>query len=722
MWIRGIAMPPIGLRLLASSATVVLAFSLQANSAATHAAPSESPRLVVETDVGTSPLSSASPPATITPFGVVPYEGTVSTPVTGTYDSGSGTGAAAGNRARFVPRSADAAPILITADSGAWLSTSASLAWDGGVRRLTASSGTAIFVYALTIGNHEVTFESGGERVVATYRAYSPAAAAYSISLSAPLVDPGPRESARALLAIHDVFGNRVPGSSSGQSSTNTVTVSVSGEILLDGFAVSRDFTPGADGTSEVSFITGASDVGVGTLTARPSPGANVPAWQENFVPFPGAEPPATTARVQIGVGPAAPSPPRAVEAFAVPGGVNVTWQEPTSSGASRVASYTATANPGGHRCTSTKKLDCMLTDLRLNTSYEITVTAMNTLMPSRPSEPIWFDYELRPPGAPWDLAIVGGDRTATATWQSPRDTGGLEISGFTVSANPGGASCSTTGDSANTCAITGLENGIPYTFTVSAINDLGQSEPSAETGPVVLGTVPSRPRIRSVDQRFVMHWGRLRVQVKLRFSPPSDPGDGVVTGYQVGTRYSGKIDFRQGTCNKKRTSCTIIIDPAQVAKLVVTASNAYGESEPSATRKVRGLVYEVTVRGESPGSMNASSLATGPASQLKWAIYDPMHILESFAASSRLSGRIYSTIPTNTWSSLRRSDGVRRTTSGWEITTRLAYLRLDRGVCYGLRDGVRNSLSLNLSASNAYPGGDPDESEISWIVRCSDW
>jgi hypothetical protein len=63
-------------------------------------------------------------------------------------------------------------------------------------------------------------------------------------------------------------------------------------------------------------------------------------------------------------------------------------------------------------------------------------------------------------------VIMVGPRATTTVAWKAPADTGG-GITGYTATASPGGATCTTTG--AVTCTITGLLNTKAYTITVAA-------------------------------------------------------------------------------------------------------------------------------------------------------------------------------------------------------------------------------------------------------------
>jgi hypothetical protein len=101
------------------------------------------------------------------------------------------------------------------------------------------------------------------------------------------------------------------------------------------------------------------------------------------------------------------------------------------------------------------------------------------------------------PPSAPTNVIATGGDGAITVTWTAPLSTGSQPITGYLVTANPGGATCST---GLLTCTVGGLTNGTPYTVTVIALSAAGQSQPSLAIPPVVPGSaggyislVPSR-------------------------------------------------------------------------------------------------------------------------------------------------------------------------------------------------------------------------------------
>jgi len=80
-------------------------------------------------------------------------------------------------------------------------------------------------------------------------------------------------------------------------------------------------------------------------------------------------------------------------------------------------------------------------------------------------------------PDAPTGVsATSGGNASTTVSWTAPSD-GGSAITGYTATSNAGQTCSSTT---TTTCSVTGLTNGTPYTFTVTATNSIGTSDLSS--------------------------------------------------------------------------------------------------------------------------------------------------------------------------------------------------------------------------------------------------
>jgi hypothetical protein len=96
------------------------------------------------------------------------------------------------------------------------------------------------------------------------------------------------------------------------------------------------------------------------------------------------------------------------------------------------------------------------------------------------------FIQEATVPDAPTIGAASAGNAQATVTFTAPANDGGSAITSYTATSSPG----SITGTCVAPCTsinVTGLSNGTPYTFTVTATNVVGTgpvSSPSNEVTP----------------------------------------------------------------------------------------------------------------------------------------------------------------------------------------------------------------------------------------------
>lgn len=85
-------------------------------------------------------------------------------------------------------------------------------------------------------------------------------------------------------------------------------------------------------------------------------------------------------------------------------------------------------------------------------------------------------------PGTPTIGTATAGDAQASVTFSAPSSNGGNAISGYTVTSNPDGKTGTGT---SSPITVTGLTNGTPYTFTVTATNEIGTSIASAASNSV---------------------------------------------------------------------------------------------------------------------------------------------------------------------------------------------------------------------------------------------
>lgn len=101
-------------------------------------------------------------------------------------------------------------------------------------------------------------------------------------------------------------------------------------------------------------------------------------------------------------------------------------------------------------------------------------------------------EVPLAAPTAPTGLTAARGDTSTTAAWQPPVSDGGTPVTGYTVTAEPGGHQVTVPADQTS-ADITGLTNGTSYTITVTAQNTVGTSPTAAPTSVTPAG-LPGPP------------------------------------------------------------------------------------------------------------------------------------------------------------------------------------------------------------------------------------
>jgi len=95
-------------------------------------------------------------------------------------------------------------------------------------------------------------------------------------------------------------------------------------------------------------------------------------------------------------------------------------------------------------------------------------------------------------PGIPTSPIATPGNAQVSVAFTAPTYNGGCAISGYTVTSSPGGFTATGT---TSPLIVTGLTNGIAYTFTIVATNAVGNSSPSV-VSVAVIALAPSLANI----------------------------------------------------------------------------------------------------------------------------------------------------------------------------------------------------------------------------------
>ena len=270
-----------------------------------------------------------------------------------------------------------------------------------------------------------------------------------------------------------------VPGAPIGVTATasnGSATVSWSPPVDTGGVPITA-YTVTASGGATCTWAAGPLSCVVGGLTNGTDYTFTVTATNAKGTGAPSAPSPSVRPH------PIAPGRPTGVAGTAGNTQAIVTWAAPASDGGSPITRYTVTSS-GGRTCTwTTGPLTCTVTGLTNGTSYTFTVTATNAAGTSVPSDVSASVTPATVPGAPTGAKASAFDRFASVSWLAPSVNGGSAITGYTVTATPGGATCITEGELS--CMVEDLANGTSYTFTVTATNAAGTGAASAASNAV---------------------------------------------------------------------------------------------------------------------------------------------------------------------------------------------------------------------------------------------
>jgi hypothetical protein len=505
-------------------------------------------------------------------------------------------------------------PSSITAEatsaSGASVSYSVSATddVDGSVTATCSPQSGSTFPFGITTVNCSATDHAGNTghaSFTVTVHDTTPPSVTVPSDITQSAASDGGAVVTFTVTASDNINGSLVPGCdlSSGSTfpvGTTTVTCTAldgSGNSASGSFKVAITASaPGAptvtgasasDGAATVSFNPPASDGGsaVTSYTVTSSPGGLTASCSSSPCTVTGLTDGQSyfftvTAANAMGSSPASAPSPNPVVPIGLPGaptvtgvsgddrGVTLTFDPPASDGGLAIDSYTVTAQPGGETFTCLTS-PCELTGLTDGQSYTFTIAATTLAGTGSASGESASATPVGAPGAPTITGVVPGDGSATVSFDAPASDGGSPIIGYTVTSNPGGltATCP-----ASPCTVTGLSDGVSYSFTAVAENAVGNSIPSAAADPVVPIGVPGAPTgvSASVDAASK--------SATVSFTPPIDSGGSPITNYTVASNIGGL------TASGGASPITVSdLVPGTSYTFTVVAANAVGSSAASA-------------------------------------------------------------------------------------------------------------------------------------------
>ena len=180
----------------------------------------------------------------------------------------------------------------------------------------------------------------------------------------------------------------------------------------------------------------------------------------------------------------------------------------------------------------------------------------------------------LSKPATPAKPTAVAGDTKATVSWTAPGD-GGSAILSYEVTSSPEGKTCAPVSLTPPlTCDVTGLTNGTPYTFSVTATNDQGTSNASVASD-AVTPFAPTKPATPAAPTAVAGN-----AQATVTWTVPASTGSTILS-YEVTSSPEGK------TCAPVSLTPPLTCDVTGLTNgtpytFTVVATNGVGASDAS--------------------------------------------------------------------------------------------------------------------------------------------
>ncbi len=269
---------------------------------------------------------------------------------------------------------------------------------------------------------------------------------------------------------------------------------------------------------------------------------------------------------VEVSVTPAgAPSPPQSLTLFRGDGYVVLSWLPPQTDNGAAITEYRIYRN--GTLIANVTYSTYNFTDTGLNVSLNYTyyVTAVNSAGESVPSNEVNVSWSV--PSAPQSVSALHYGDYVLLKWTPPSDNGGTHIIRYRVYRN-GVCIANLSANLTEYVDKNISDYSVPYSYTVSAVNSVGESSESNST--VISWKEPGM-----VSNLTYSQYGE---KITIKWDPPADTGGFSSIVYVV--YIDGRIVARTND-----THLTLTIPAGLFStkhKIAVVAQNPIGESEPA--------------------------------------------------------------------------------------------------------------------------------------------
>ena len=250
---------------------------------------------------------------------------------------------------------------------------------------------------------------------------------------------------------------------------------------------------------------------------------------------------------------------------------VAVSWERAVTG----ALGYVVTATAAGQTTVSKTITPGTLTSTILEglsggVSYSFTVAAKN--VDGETAAPAVTFVPRTVAGSPTVAAPVVAKGQVTLSWTAPTNTGGVELTGYSITA--AGVASETPTASATSAVIIGLTNGGKYDFTIRALNSIGSSAAAS----FATATVPDRPGVPTSLTASVSS-----STIATTWVAPINSGGSAITSYIANLFDSngGEITAQRKTVTTAAADFTGLAAGTYTVK--VSAVNLVGESDKTA-------------------------------------------------------------------------------------------------------------------------------------------
>ncbi|MGA1793488.1 MAG: fibronectin type III domain-containing protein [Thermoplasmatota archaeon] len=275
------------------------------------------------------------------------------------------------------------------------------------------------------------------------------------------------------------------------------------------------------------------------------------------------------------------PSPPVDLTALASVGKVDLDWNMPEFNGGTFITGYYV------YKGTASGALDLLVElaatstaypdlDVEAGTTYYYQVTAKNEKGESEPSEEITATLP-DTPLTPVNFSARPGNEFVDLTWEAPEWDGGSPIKSYKIFKGldiDEMLLLKTVSTAARGLNDTKVTNGITYYYSITAVNDVGDSERSINIS-AIPGTVPRSPTLYEVgvdDGSLLLTW-----------EPHTNDGGSALTSFNI---YVGdsedELELLGSVDAVERSYTHEELVNGHEYFYYLTAANSWGESLPS--------------------------------------------------------------------------------------------------------------------------------------------